>query len=345
MERNQKNAGELISRYIYDVIRRLKPAQRADIEKELRTLIDDMLSDRAGENAASFEDVEAVLLELGRPYLLAAKYREDKQYLIGPELFEIYMLVLKIVLIATAFGMALALIIGYAVTPPQNAFTTIGQFFGSVFSALVQSFAWVTVIFALIERFLSKDVIPNKGIPWKPADLPPIPDKKMVIKKSEPIVGIVFSVLFLVIVNAAPWLFGFYFVNGIAASIPVFNLSVWNTMLPLIDAIICLGILKEVIRLIIGQYTARLAAAVTVINIIALITFIYVFGSPAIWNGNFLTSLQTLGGIQWAGTNQAAFIWSIIPKILIGLAIFGHVIDSIVTIVKTFIRNSRHVNA
>ncbi|MHB1315164.1 MAG: hypothetical protein ACYCX2_06695 [Christensenellales bacterium] len=334
MENNQKKPADLINRYVFDVVRRLKPAQRNDIEKELRTLIDDMLADRTGGNEASLNDVEAVLIELGRPFVLAAKYREEDQYLIGPQSFEIYTLVLKIVLAATAFGMSLALIIGYIVTPPNSALETIGKFFSSVFGSLVQAFAWVTIIFALVERFASKDTF-KKEWAWKPGDLPPVPHEKATIKKGEPIVGIIFSVIFLVIVNAAPWLFGVWFANGNAVSIPIFDLAVWNSMLPLIDALICLGILKEVLRLIFGRYTLRLAAAVTIINVISLITFIYVFAPPAIWNGSFLASLQAASGWNWAGSTQAADLWAALPKVIIGLTVFGHIVDTIVTIVRS----------
>lgn len=37
---------ELIDRYIYAVTKKLPQKQREDIEKELRTLIDDMLEER-----------------------------------------------------------------------------------------------------------------------------------------------------------------------------------------------------------------------------------------------------------------------------------------------------------
>ncbi|MDD5018752.1 MAG: hypothetical protein PHO15_11730, partial [Eubacteriales bacterium] len=253
MDKNQKHAADIIDRYVYDVTRRLKPAQRDDIEKELRTLIDDMLADRTGGVAPAINDVEAVLRELGRPSELAAKYRGEKRYLIGPESFGLYTFVLKIVLAAAAFGIALALIIGYVVTPPQNAFEAIGQFFMSVLSALVQAFAWITIVFALIERYAKKDAM-KKEWEWNPGDLPPVPAGKETIKKGEPIVGIIFHVIALIIFNAAPWVIGAYVFTGGETIIPVFDLDVLYSMLILIDVMICLGILKEAAKLIFGRY-------------------------------------------------------------------------------------------
>lgn len=59
---------DLINRYIYAVTQKLPESQRADIEKELQGLVEDMLEDRGvGVETASLEEVEQVLLELGPP--------------------------------------------------------------------------------------------------------------------------------------------------------------------------------------------------------------------------------------------------------------------------------------
>ncbi len=334
-DKTAKNNTELIERYVYHVTKRLPQPQRADIEKELLGLIDDMLSARG--DAPSKDDVTAVLRELGRPAELAAKYKGSRQHLIGPEYFDTYLLVLKIVLAAVTFGMVVARSIGFAVEPPANVFAAFGLFIAAIFSALVQAFAWVTVIFALIERF-AKDA-PWKEKDWDPADLPPVPAHKVTIKKGEPIVGIVFSVLFLVLVNAAPQLFSAYiYSDGTLNTIPVFDLIVFRQLLPLINVMICLGILKEILRLAAGRYTIGLAAAMTVINIASIILFIFTFGPASqIWNAGFMTGL----GTTWGASAAAAHIWSIIPKILVGLVIFGNVVD----IITMFFRALRHSEA
>ena len=89
-----RHGQDIIDRYIYDVVRRLPPNQRQDIERELRSLIEDML-----ESGPENRNVEDVLKELGNPLDLARQYRGDSQYLIGPENFDSYTFVLKIVLI------------------------------------------------------------------------------------------------------------------------------------------------------------------------------------------------------------------------------------------------------
>ena len=47
MANDQKAAGDMIDRYVYQVVKHLPQEQRADIEKELRGLIEDMLSARS----------------------------------------------------------------------------------------------------------------------------------------------------------------------------------------------------------------------------------------------------------------------------------------------------------
>jgi hypothetical protein len=334
MENYDKAVAELIDRYVYAVTKRLPEAQRADIEKELRGLIDDMLMSRTKGTAPSASDAEAILRELGRPSTLAAKYRGSEQYLIGPEYFDIYIMIVKIVVTVAACATAFALVIGYATSPPANLWQAIGSFFASAVSSAVSAFAVVTFVFAMIERYADKKV-KSKGIEWKPSDLPPVPVEKAVIKKSEPIVGIVFAVIGIVIFNFAPWLFGAGDLSG-RTFIPVFDLGILTGMLPLIDALFLISILKETARLAIGRYDFRLASIVSVLNVVYLIVFLYVFAPPAIWNPGFIQSLNAAYGWGWTVTAEAAAAWSIAIRVIIGLTIFGVIVDTITTIVRSF---------
>jgi hypothetical protein len=88
-----------------------------------------MLADRTKGATPRKEDVEAVLKELGRPTALAAKYRGSKQYLIGPDYFDLYMMIVRIVVIVAPCATAFAQVIGYATNPPVNVFEAIGMFF------------------------------------------------------------------------------------------------------------------------------------------------------------------------------------------------------------------------
>jgi hypothetical protein len=224
------------------------------------------------------------------------------------------------------------MVISYITAPPVNVFEAFGRFLGSVISAGIQAFALVTFIFAVIERFVKRD---EKLNDWKPSDLPPVPAAKAMIHRADPIVGMVFAVFGIIIFNVAPWLFGAGDVTN-KTFIPVFDLNVLKSMLPIINTMFCVGILKEVARLVIGKYDFRLAIAVTVFNIISLILFLYIFAPPAIWNANFMMSVHDAYGWQWTATSEAAYVWAIIPKVLTGLTIFGMVVDTISVAVRAF---------
>ena len=336
MDNTNNGFAGMIDRYVYDVTRRLPKNQRQDIDAELRGLIEDMLEERT-QNPTK-EDLEAVLIELGRPSALAAKYRGSKRFLIGPELFDIYFLVLKIVLGATAFGITVALIVGLISSPPDNFWMTLGSYLTSIVSGVVQAFAYVTLVFAIIERFAGKEEL--KKDTWKPIDLPEVPKSKARIKMSEPIVGIVFLVIALLIVNIAPEIFGIYTFGEQVVVTHVFNLDVFRSMLIIIDIMIGLDIIKEALRLMSGKYTLRLAAGVAAINIVNIILVIMVFLPPAIWNQNFMSELFANADMSWADMAKFEYWWSIVPKIFVGITIFGKVVD-IITNFAHGARNAR----
>jgi len=84
---------ELVERYVHQVGRYLPNKERAEIQAELRSQIQDQLDDRYDPSPTQ-ADVAAVLKELGDPRRIAASYGGE-QYLIGPELYPIMMMVLR----------------------------------------------------------------------------------------------------------------------------------------------------------------------------------------------------------------------------------------------------------
>ena len=90
---------DLIERYIYAVIKTLPTRMREDVERELHSLISDMLEERCQDMPSTEHDVLVVLTELGRPAELAAKYRPERaSYLIGPGYYAAYKFLLGLVL-------------------------------------------------------------------------------------------------------------------------------------------------------------------------------------------------------------------------------------------------------
>ncbi len=332
MENSNKNGSDLTERYLYAITKRLPKEQRGDIEKELRGLIEDMLSEKNAGDEPSKKDVETVLLELGKPSELAAKYRGTKNYLIGPDYFSLYMMVLKIVLAAVAGGLTIALSIGLA-GERENLLAYIGNSFSDLIAALFQAFGWVTIIFAVMQKYNAK--IDEEDKTWNPKELPEVPAEKARIRKGEPIAGIVFTILALLIFNAVPEIFGIHWFGETHSYIPVFDMTVLKSMLPLINVIFALGIVKEIFRLVIEKYNLKLATAITVINIASLIITLFVFGSAAIWNADFITQMQAVQGFEMPTDFDIAYHWNRVPHYFAWIAVFGCVVDTLTTIAKS----------
>lgn len=333
MENSNKNGSDLTERYLFAVTKRLPKEQRDDIEKELRSLIEDMLSEKTTSNEPSKKDVEAVLLELGKPAELAAKYRGAKNYLIGPDYFGLYMMVLKIVLAAVAGGLTIALIIGFIAGDRENLLVYIGNSFSDLISALFQAFGWVTIVFAIMQKYNAK--IDEADKDWNPKELPEIPSEKARIKKGEPIAGIIFTVLVIILFNAAPNLLGIYNFSGNMTFIPFFDLTVFRSLLPLIDVMFGLSILKEVFRLVFEKYNLKLAAAVTLINVLSVLLIAYIFLSPDLWNAHFVESIRAAEGFVQPADVDLDYVWRNIPRWFVGISLFGYAIDTITTIAKS----------
>ncbi len=327
---------EMVERYIYAVTKRLPEKQRADIEQELRSLIEDMLSGQGQAGTPTAKDVEAVLIELGDPAQLAKRYRAKETYLIGPETYDTYLMVLKIVLAAVAFGITLAMTISYFVEPPQSIIELLAGYFGSIFNALLQVFAWVTVIFAIIEY---KNVPINREFKdehWSPSDLPELPDRNLVIKLSEPIFGLLFAALAVIIFNTAEHLIGIYSLNeeGVMRVIPLFNHEGFRALLPLLNIMLALGIIKESLKLIIRKWTVGLALTNLVFNVISFVLFVIFIRGEGLWNDAFFAFWNEIGLIP-AGADPM-LLWDRVITALIAVVALGLLIDSITNLYKAF---------
>lgn len=289
---------ELVERYIYAVAQRVPLKQREEIAHEVRSLIEDMLEQRLGDREPSKEDVQEILLALGDPAALADQYRGFQRYLIGPELFDSYWAVLKIVL----FSIGIAAVVGFFAQLFIEPTAILEHFVSALVLLLTvgfQGIAWVTIIFGLIEyRRMQKGHIETiKKESWEISELPDLPDNKLIIKPSEPIFGIVFSILFLMFFIFSADLIGIPLVIGGATPtiISVFHLETLQSYLPIIYLLVGLGILKESLKLIYKKWTLKLANLSLVLNILTFGMIFIIFTDPALWNPDFMLMLVDAG--------------------------------------------------
>jgi len=130
-------------------------------------------------------------------------------------------------------------------------------------------------------------------------------------------------------------LLGIYNFSGNMTFIPFFDLTVFKSILPLIDVLLGLGILKEVFRLVFEKYNFKLAAAVTLINVCSVLLIVYIFLPPDIWNAHFVESIRAAKGFIPPVDVDLDYIWRNIPIWFVGISLFGNFVDTIATIAKS----------
>lgn len=288
---------ELMDRYVYAVTSKLPAQQREDIEKELRGLIQDMLDERTKGGEASLADMEEVLLELGSPSRLADQYRGSGRYLIGPELFDSYLLVLKIVM--AAIGITMAIVFGIRlVFEPWDSIDHLTDTVGSMVFAALQGFAWVTAVFTLLEygAFGSGRSKLKAARPWKPSDLPQLPNRHTAIRRSDAVGSIVFTVIFTLFLTNSTELFGVWRrLEGEWAAVPFLNVDVFQQFLPYIWVATALSVIQESLKLIKGRWTLPMIVSELVVLLAHTALGILVVTWPDIWNADFLSGLAEAG--------------------------------------------------
>jgi len=288
--------GDLKGRYIYAVVRHLPVKARADVERELDGLISEMLDERRGNDAPSEQDLKDALAELGTPEELALKYcGSDRKALISGTYFLLYkrvlFMVLPIVAAISAAGMILGLIFG--AEPLLNIgvnFGTVTFNFGlgtflaetlrviaSAAGGAFQAFAIITVVFAVLDY---RKVDLQDGDMFD--NLPEIPEAKAKIEPFWSIVGIAVSIPAAVLFLLYPQIISARFED--IGWIPVFNVDVVHSLwLPiLLWAILNVG--SEIMELVEGQYTMRLASVTAGACALIAICAAAVFGNSEIIN-------------------------------------------------------------
>ncbi len=333
MSANEMYLDEISSRYIYAVAKRLPRSQREDIKRELRSLIDDLVTERCRGNEPTAKEIDEVLIGLGSPDKLAAQYIQHPQYLIGPELFETYRYILLLVLVCVAFGMTIAHTILAFLSPQENTLALLGDYIFSMYMAIINAFAFTTAAFVIADYFNKRNNNKTKEI-WYPNMLPQLPEAVKDIKRSEPIVSIVFYIAVIILLNVAPWLLGvIYFNNGTLHIVPVFHLEYLKTAVIWFNICIALGILRETAKLLIGRHTIRLSIIVALLNVASLAIIVPVLISPQIWNHNFVWDIT----VARAGTGIAVLstFWSTFTGYFYLILIFGFLVDMVTMVVNT----------
>jgi hypothetical protein len=166
---------DLIDRYLESVRLLLPLDQRDDITAELRDVLVTRREEKAealGRDLTRQED-EALLKEFGHPLTIAGRYG-PQQYLVGPELYPVFIFVLRIVLACVVgAGLIAGLTQGVIVRTP--AATAIKTAIGTIWTGGLVSVGIVTLIFAMLQRQPVRERMLGD---WNPRDLPRVAPRR-----------------------------------------------------------------------------------------------------------------------------------------------------------------------
>lgn len=235
----------LIDRYVSEIGKQLPRKSRADIETEIRSTLEDMLEERAAHAGRPADDamIRELLKEYGAPARVAESYLPAR-YLIGPKLFPIFWLVLKIVFTVLTVLAVIGFGVRYGISDltMQSFGGLLGKAILEYMAGMISAFGNLVLVFALIERFVPQAAYDKEGEDdWNPDELTKDPDPDE-IRPWETIVTIAFTALGLVLLNFYPQVLGIYFFSDdVSVFLPAFS-DAFFRMLPWINAAWIVGI-------------------------------------------------------------------------------------------------------
>ncbi|HEY3887324.1 MAG TPA: hypothetical protein VGL73_02045 [Caulobacteraceae bacterium] len=160
---------DLIDRYLAAIGALTLQGQRQDILAELRDALMSRCEEKEAETGRPLteDEVADVLRGFGHPLVVAARYG-GQSYLVGPELYPLYLFCLKILLAIVA---AIAVVTGVvtAALHPGNPGAGIGAAIGAFIPAALANVGALTIIAAIVQR---QKVRPGFLTNWNPRELP-----------------------------------------------------------------------------------------------------------------------------------------------------------------------------
>lgn len=269
-------AQEWIERYVAEVGRMLPARNRADVEQEIRSLLHDAVEAEAGGAEAQETQALAVLRQFGPPREMAMRYGAS-QYLIGPLLYPTYLTVLRLVVGIVLAVSLLGVIVALAqASQSPNLFDIVGGALGGV----IQAAAWVTLIFALLERLNLREM-EQMSQTWDPRSLP-VAGNADRVSAGETIFTVVFNVAFIAVLGALLDSQGRIAVKGSDwTSMAIFSAE-FMRYLPWLMALLAADAVLAVITLMRGRWTPLLRLAAIGVNLAGVAVAAAMLAGPSL---------------------------------------------------------------
>lgn len=194
----------MIKKYLFNISKLLPPSNREEVIKEIEAGLYDFLEEHYGKGDYTEAQLESAILAMGHPKQVADAYRGRSSALISGRYFDLYLLVLKIALVASLVGTGFAIAIGEVVSASSGDALLV-SFFIDLFSAFwdigLNVFAVVTLIFALVEYYSPMDEAISVEAPWDIKTFHQMPDFSEAVSRVDMIFEIFFISVGIAVVN------------------------------------------------------------------------------------------------------------------------------------------------
>ena len=344
----------LIDTYISEIGRHLPKKTRADIEAEIRSILQDMLDERCQKTGKPVDEEMTldVLKTYGAPEIVASTYVGER-YLIGPRLYPVFITVLRIALMV--IGILAAMGLGVAVyqttLSPLNTFDTIIKAITNFGVSVITVLGNIVLIFAILEWALYRagTKVDLKGLPkekgWDPRSLAKVSSPNQ-IKIGETILEIVGCFAAIVIFNFYPQIFGlgnlagevWYVGFGSGTIFPLLSQAFFY-YISYLTLVWALTIILDIVLLRIGRWaiiTRIFSIGLKVVNILIAVAML---AGPSLIAVTAPTVTTVFGDAQ--GASLLINLLTDGLRILLWISIISGSIDIIRTIYRTVTGSKR----
>jgi hypothetical protein len=279
---------DLLERYLQAVRTCLPRRQQDDILKELGENLRAQMDDQESElgRPLNEDELAAILKKHGHPLFVATRYRQTR-HLIGSTLFPVYWFAMKIMLAILGFGYAVGVLV--LIVQGKPVLEVLGAIFRYA-GAVLPTFAWVTIIFAVLDigndkfRLLEK-ITKDSNDKFDPRTLPALrpisdsPDSKP-IPRFKTAFELFFSAAFLLWwIRVGPIrrlaLFMTLGPAGLGDKIPFQLGLVWHTLFVPVILLSLAAIAQQIVTLIHPEWLKFYSVARLVTNGSSLIFFYF----------------------------------------------------------------------
>jgi hypothetical protein len=295
----------MTDRYVWAVLGGVPAERRPEVEAKLRDAITRAVDARVAEGQPPDEAEQRVLTEFGDPMRVSADYTGRELHLIGPALYPDYIRLLRLLL--TIVVPIVGVVVG-AVTALSGAdlWSIVSAGFGTAFAVGVQVAFWVTVVFALIDRYGGRNR--EAASTWDLDDLPELPRQGISLGGTiGSVAGLAVLAWFLL------WQPGYQesFDPG-GPSIPILDPALDRFWIPFLVVVVLASIILEIAKYLVGRWTVTLAVVNTVLSLAFAIPVLWLATTDQLLNPAFVSTITVEGVASVVSGVPVLIAWLIV---------------------------------